>query len=113
MASPNSMGLSKCRNHLQVTQGLGILIHPLFTGPRSILIFSPLYEGFYQALVSSRLGMDLVLFWECLSTHDVMTQALQILRFYKNISLSILVEKITYPHATSWVAQTQGIQTVP
>ena len=79
----NSIGVRKCKGHLQATRGLGYYYSSLLTGLRPISASPPLQEGFYLALVSARLG---ILFFE-----DTYRHLVSWLRRFDSSSWKILV----------------------
>ena len=109
MDSPNSMGVMKCRGHLQAYQGFGIPAHFYLTRICPISIAPYLYEEFNLTLISARLYMILDTFWGCLSSLGVMTRAFRKLGLKTSAPLD-LVKKHLIPILPPRVLQKQGIQ---
>ena len=91
---------------------LGVWSIPIDPPPiesETISIPPPLWGGFYLASISSRLGMILVPFWECLSSHGVMNQKLRLLGL-KTPLLHKLVKRYLILIPPPGVVQKQEIQ---
>ena len=104
------------------TRGLGYSIHPFFTGSGSISFPLSLKGGFYLAF-SARLGITLYLL-EYLSTPDVMTLTLRMLRLWKIpiqqdlVKMHFLLSSRSYPGSENSNVKTisldvQGFQKGP
>ena len=92
-------GVRKCRGHLQVTRGLGCSYLSLPMG-QGLSTSHLQYRAFYLALVSTRLGMTLVPFWEYQSPPGVMSWSIQLLWLKNNIPARS-GEKVSYPHPST------------
>ena len=102
----------RCRGHLQAT--LGFLVFPFILPHwvRAYLHPTSFIGKIYLTLDSARLGNTLVSFWGCISSHGVMTRALQLLGL-KNTSLVESDLKVFYPHLIPCSDPDAGIRVVP
>ena len=94
------MSVRKCRGHLQATRDLRYSHSSLPIEHGAISVPPPLLKRFYLALVSYRLGMILVPFWGCLSSHGVMTLVLLLLGLI-NTNPAGPGEIVFYPHPST------------
>ena len=90
--------MRKCRGDLQTTLRFGVYpFTPLDLG----LSTSHLLERrFYLALVLTRIGMTLISFWGCRSSHGVMPWSIRLLEL-KNTSPAWPNEKVSYHHPST------------